>query len=478
MKKLTVIMVLALLCGLLLPACAEIPPLPQVTVAPAEEGAGADAEAPASEPEPTAAPTPEPTPEPTKPPFLGFPDGSIHGYGETELDLSWIEHEDVERIAELLRQMPDLQTVELGADNARSAAVRAAQEAAAAESEDAGAEENLPAPAATEAPPEEGETGEPEPVPERLSWADVRLLMEAAPRAEFYYRFRFCGKDFCLQDEEMDLDHRKMDDNGDAVRAILPCMRHLRYLDMDFCEVPDEVMAQIREDYPQVEVVWRIWFGRDDKLSVRTDVERIIASDGGFHVEMHSEPLQYCTKVKLLDMGHQPELHDWSFLGCMPDLEVAVIAIGGFDGDGLACLENCHNMEYLEMCSRSVYDHPLDLSFLSGMPHLRHLNICCLGQVTGYEVLEELTELERLWIGLYTDIPADYVEHLREVLPDTKINVDSDSGVGGGWRWYNQSKGWPDPRYELLCQQFDYGNFDKNCALYWNDPQYWDRNYD
>ena len=106
------------------------------------------------------------------------------------------------------------------------------------------------------------------------------------------------------------------------MREILPCMKHCRYLDMDFCGVSDEAMAAIREEFPQMEVVWRIWFGRDNKLSVRTDVERILASDGGMHIEKNYSGLQYCTKVKYLDMGHMPELTDWSFLGCMPDLEV------------------------------------------------------------------------------------------------------------------------------------------------------------
>ena len=106
------------------------------------------------------------------------------------------------------------------------------------------------------------------------------------------------------------------------------------------------------------------------------------------------------------------------------------------------------------------------------MPHLRHLNICCSFDVTGYEVLEQLTELERLWIGCYTYIPEDYVEHLREVLPNTEIDTQSDTGVGHGWRWLNESKGWIHPRYEQLCETFEYGNYDRVCAMYWNDPLY------
>ena len=46
--------------------------------------------------------------------------------------------------------------------------------------------------------------------------------------------------------------------------------------DRDYCGVSNEAMAQIRDENPNVEVVWRIWFG--ENYSVRTDVERILAS--------------------------------------------------------------------------------------------------------------------------------------------------------------------------------------------------------
>ncbi len=454
MKKICAIL---MLLALLLTACgaAEAPGLAKTP----EQSAAGESEPPtASEAAPEPPPEPSPTPEPTPEPLL-FPDGSVHEPEEESLDLSWLRHEDVQTAAELLRRMPELRAVELGADNAR-----AAEEAA----EEAPEEESPEADAAAAAESEADAAEE----PERLSWADIRLLQEAAPQAEFYYRFRFFGKDFTLQDEAMDLNHRQMDDEGAAVREVLACMKHCRSLDMDFCGVSDEAMASIREDFPQVDVVWRIWFGRYNKLSVRTDVERILASDGGFHLEMNYSGLQYCTKVKYLDVGHMPGLEDWSFLGCMPDLEVCVIAIGGFEGDDLAGLANCPHLEYLEMCSRSTRGE-LDLSFLAGLTELKHLDICCLyDNIVGYESLETLTGLERLWIGKYTYIPADYIEHLREVLPNTEINTDSETGDGGTWRWIDQGRRRPQPRYDLLCRQFDYGNYDKVCAYFWNDPLY------
>ena len=428
MKKWILLLTALLLTAALLAGCGG-------TEAPAGPEEPSPTESPAPEPSPTPSPTPEPTPDP----FLSFPDGSLHARDEESLDLSLLTHEDASAVAALLREMPALKTVDLGADNARTA-----QEA------------------------EEGGEADPD-APERLEWADIRLLMDAAPQAEFTYRFRFYGKDFSLQDEAMDLNHRTMDDEGAAVREILPCMKHCVYLDMDFCGVSNEAMAAIRDDFPQIDVVWRIWFGRDDKLSVRTDVERILASDGGMHIEENYSGLQYCTKVRYLDMGHMPLMEDWSFLGCMPDLEVAILAVGGWND--LSCLANCTHLEYLEMCSRTTRD-PLDLSFLANLKELKHLNICCDYDVTGYEALEELTQLERLWIGAFTNIPQDYLEHLQQALPNTVINLDSLSGVGEKWRYRDMSAGTYDPRYILLCEQFDYAHYDQVCSRRENDPLY------
>ena len=435
MKKASLIAILLAL--LLLTACAGGET--------AATGAEVPEPAPSEEPtpEPTPKPTPEPTPEPTPGPLV-FPDGSTHERDESSLDLSWLQHEDAAEVAELLREMPELTTVELGADNILTAE-------AAAESAEEEPEEELPE-------------------RERLEWADIRMLQEAAPQAEFLYRFRFYGKDFTLQDEAMDLNHRQMDDEGAAVREILPCMKHCTYVDMDFCGVSNEAMAQIRDENPQMEVVWRIWFGNRDYYSVRTDAERILSSDpASTLLDENTVALKYCTKVKYLDLGHRPTLHDFSFLGYMPDLEVVVVSLSGWTD--LSCLANCPHLEYLEMCCPHVKGN-IDISFLKDLKELRHLNITYLGEnVIGYEVLAEMPYLERLWIGRYTDIPKDFLETLPEKLPNTEINTTTYTGCVDTWR-YTEGGGRAVPRYELLLKQFDYNNYDRACSAFFNDPLY------
>ena len=416
MKKIGICLALAAL--LLLCACGAgggRAPAPETL--PADTGEPV----PAPTPEPTPAPTPEPTPEPT-PALLLFPDGSEHREDEESVDLSSLDREGVRDAIALLETMPALRRVSLG------------------------------------------EAGE----EERLGFEDVHAMQEALPGVDFDYRFTLWGKDFSTLDEAMELDHIKMDDEGAAVRAALPCMTKCRLLNMDFCGVSSEAMAQIRDENPQMEVIWRIWFGND--CSIRTDAERILASNLNHHLtDANTVDLKYATKIKYLDIGHNTALTDLSFLSYMPDLEVAVIAISPWRD--LSPLAGCKKLEYLEVSEFFLnYGEVMDLAPLGELTNLKHLNTCKMFHVKNWEALENLTGLERLWIGAYNDIPPEGIEELRAALPDTEINTTERTGSLGSWR--ENPDGTPHPRYTLLAEQFDYANYPYSCSTYTNDPNY------
>ena len=172
-------------------------------------------------------------------PKLRFPDKVVTRADDTELDLSKLSHENVTEAAELLRQMPELKEIDLGTDGAW------AENAAEAIRD--------------------------------LSWEDLQTLQSAAPQAELLYRFRFCGRDFSTADEEMDLSNCRMADDGAAVREILPLMKNCRYLDMDSCGVSDDAMTEIRDEFPEIKVVWRV--GTGTAFSCRTDAKELDLSE-------------------------------------------------------------------------------------------------------------------------------------------------------------------------------------------------------
>ena len=225
-------------------------------------------------------------------------------------------------------------------------------------------------------------------------------------------------------------------------------------------------MAQIRDENPNVEVVWRIWFG--ENYSVRTDVERILASKptvGGMLYD--ASVLQYCTKVKYLDLGHNDELSDLSFVSTMPELEVLIIAMTNISD--LSPLANCPKMEYLEIQETQISD----LSPLAGLTDLAHLNICNQENITDASPLYGLTKLERLWIGCNTPIPEDQVEKLRSALPNCEINTTTYDPHGEAWRYSAYDPEIPKyywvPRHELLREQLGY-NY-QEYSFYWLDPK-------
>ena len=301
-------------------------------------------------------------------------------------------------------------------------------------------------------------------IPRGLTWEDIRALQDVCPEADVEYHFTLFGKSFSTLDTEMNFHHITMDDEGAALREVLPCMTKCELLDMDFSGVSSENMAEIRDAYPQMKVVWRIWFGSD--CSVRTDVERILASNLNHGLtDDNTRDLKYCTKVRFLDIGHNSMLHDFSFLEYMPDLEVAVICITGLSD--LTPLANHEKLEYLEIntCAQG-----LDLSPLGTCPNLEHICACYLGHVRGWEELKKLTKLQRLWFGCNTQLPEGAVEELQEALPNTIINTTNPFGSSGDWRYEGKHR---HPRYELLREQFDYTNYTNVSSSWYNDPMYY-----
>ncbi len=301
-----------------------------------------------------------------------------------------------------------------------------------------------------------------------LGWGDIKLLEDAAPQADLDFGFTLYGKSFRLADSRMDLNHITIDDRGALVRQVIACMPNLSYLDMDFCGVGDEDMAAIRDSFPNVKVVWRVWFG--SKYSVRTDVEKILASKpsvGGELLNDNTGSLKYCTDVKYLDIGHNYNLTDVSFVGYMTKLEVAILAMLEQCTD-FSALANCPELEYLEIFTTPISD----ISFLKNSYKLRHLELENMRNLTDISPLFGLKDLERLWLDGNTPVPQEQLDMMHEAAPNCVIGYD----VPGLWKYsgYNDKAYFfiNQPRYQLLREQFGYDREDGGYAFYWNDPLY------
>ena len=367
-------------------------------------------EAPASA---TPAPTPEPTPEPCVIMGVTYP------LDTESIDLRGLNDTLVDETAAQLKRLTKLKTITLG-------------------------------------------SWEESPV----TWGKMNELHSACPRAAIDYEFTIYGKTFNLSDEEMDLKYVSIKDEGKLLKLITHCMTNLTFLDMDTAGVSDEKMAELRDSLPNTEVVWRIWFG--DYYSVRTNVERILASMPGKAGELTTEStrsLKYCTKVKYMDLGHNNFLDTIDFVSYMPDLEVLIVGMTFVED--FYPLEDCPKLEYLEAMTSRLHD----LRPLANLKNLKHLNICYNFAVTDITPLYGLTQLERLWIGKYDPVPPEQIEKIKELLPNCVVNSTVGDPTNGGWRMD------PEPnefgvaqqaaRYALLRDQFGY--HEEDFSYYWND---------
>ena len=269
---------------------------------------------PAPAPEPTPAPTPMPTPEVTPVPFADGFDlrGTHYSIDVTELDLSGLSESDSADIETFCRVAPyanNLKNVNLG-----------------------------------------NETSSP------VNWNMIAQLQEAAPDVHFSYSFSLYGEPMTLDTEYIDLRKIPVDDNGAAVVSALPCMKKCTTLDMDQSGVDSEHMAMIRDSFPNVKVIWRVWFSILD-YSCRTDAKTILCSlagDSGLTDEESCKPLTYCTEVVNLDVGHNNHMRTLSFLRYMPNLEIFITYNNYLrDVDDLAY---CKKLRYVELYGSSMYN--------------------------------------------------------------------------------------------------------------------------
>ncbi len=299
----------------------------------------------------------------------------------------------------------------------------------------------------------------------QLTWEDIAMLKATRPDVRFRYSFTLYGRQVDLDAKELDFRGVKVTDNGDALYPVLSCMNNCALLDMDNTGVSNEALGKLRDLFPQTRIVWRVWFG--ENYSVRTDVERILASKptvGG--MIYNASVLKYCTDVKYLDLGHNDELSDLSFALYMPKLEVCIIAMTGIRD--ISPLRNCPALEYLELNSTQI----ADLSPLAGCTALRHLNIACCPQVRDISPLYGITELERLWIGCQTPVPSDQVKKMKAAAPGCTINTTAEDPTEEYWRYTaydpEEPKYYWVPRYEKLRNQMGY-NY-QEYSFYWLDP--------
>lgn len=277
-------------------------------------------------------------------------------------------------------------------------------------------------------------------------------LREARPELYLKLRFELFGQTVSSEDQRIEYYRTHIGNDGaETVRAVLPYLRSCDYLLMDGCDVDNEVMAQLREDFPETKVVWRVWlcepYYESRKItlwnSFLTDTDRIRTVKIR---DNNSSVLKYCTETKYVDFGHNMVTSDFSFLGYMPKLEVCIIAITGVSD--LSPLANCPELEYLEVYGSQV----TDLSPIANCTKLKHLNCSRLYGLTDITPIYGL-DLERFRC-VATNVPKEQIAEYARLHPDCEMLMDGGEPHLWGWRYDEHGK--MVPRYALLREQLRY----------------------
>lgn len=258
-----------------------------------------------------------------------------------------------------------------------------------------------------------------------LSLENVKRFQEIIPGAQFNYNFEMFGKRFNTADLYIVFENTPIGDEGlNTIRMAMDIMPQLYSVSLDKCEVSTPAMAKLREDYPDVQVDWRLYFGTKFNCMTNEDILRL--TDGLYNDNIAD--MKYLTKARYVDIGHNDRLSDISFLQYMPDLELLIVS--GAAVKDLTPLSNAKNLEYLEL----VFCGNLqDLSPLAGCENLKYLNI-------SMTLVKDLTPLDDLPIERFNCLSMKYLpnsqrEHFKEKHPDCLSVFNGTQPYGYGWRY-------------------------------------------
>lgn len=298
--------------------------------------------------------------------------------GITQLDLSDLTPEEVDRVASELRFFPNLETVELMDGNGNSA----------------------------------------------LSLPDVQKLQEAAPGTTFHYTFTFYGKTLSTTDTEVEYRRYMKNSDEEQIRQILDVMDNCEKFVFNGCGISDEIMASLREDYRgRTKIVWRVYFGNGGSCLTDREVIKMVYG----LTNANSKSLRYCEDAKFIDFGHNETLTDISFVAHMPNLEAIILS--GSPITDLSPFAGNKSIYFLEIANCGYIE---DLSPLKDCTNLGMLNVSWTA-VTDLSPVDELP-LERLTFT-HTKVSDEEIERYAAVNPDCWLTYGNKNEYGVGWRY-------------------------------------------
>lgn len=272
----------------------------------------------------------------------------------------------------------------------------------------------------------------------------LRTLTDAVPGVKLTAVFELFGQTVSSNDESIIFDKLDIGDEGlDTLRLVMPHL-NCSYFQISDCGIDYDLLAELRDEFPERNVVWRIYIY---SYPFMTNCHRVRT----VHIDSAScEVLKYCTEVRYLDLGHNLLINNCDFVAYMPHLQSAILGLTAITD--ISPLANCKELQFLELHRSNISD----ISVLSGLTSLEYLNIGGMPELTDLSPLFELTGLKVIRIVSDPKISAAQIEELQEHLPDTTFLLEGWAPHMNGWRY--DDDGNMTEWYARLREQMDYAD--------------------
>ena len=283
----------------------------------------------------------------------------------------------------------------------------------------------------------------------QLPKEDVKALQQAVPNAVIDYSFDFFGTRLSTAEEEVHIKNVKIGDEGESeVRAALDLLPNCKRFVLENCQISNEVMAKLRDDYrDRTKVVWRVSFGKGSSL---TDAQSLRAVYD--LVDTNCANLTYLEDVRFMDIGHNEFLKESSFISGMKSLEYVIIS-GSMISD-LKPFANCKNLKVLEA---AFCEYIYSAEGLESCENLERLNI-------SYTHITDLSPLDNLNLvnlcAMYegkSRVPVEEQERFKALKPDCKMTFVGSQPYGSAWRYDDNND--PLEWYATIRKVFRYDIF-------------------
>ncbi len=254
----------------------------------------------------------------------------------------------------------------------------------------------------------------------------LRNLMDSYPDIQFDWQIELFGITADVNTVELDFSGIKME-SVETVENALGYLPSLEKVIMSNCGISNEEMDALWKRNPEVRFIWTVRVGafylRTDETAFMPGKYRMLPKGD----ECYN--LRYCVDMEALDLGHC-KIDDCEFVAYMPNLKYLLLALTNISD--ISPIANHDKLVYLELFTcRKLTDYTPLLTLTA----LEDLNICyTYGDI---EIIAQMTWLKNLWWSAgkkNVAIAKERERILSEALPNTYLELDTQSSTAEGWR--------------------------------------------